>query len=106
MREREEFYGISFRFDPEDDQDLITWARRVPRGQRSELCKKALRLLITGQAITDPNAEAFDRLRRVVESLARKIDQGVPVRTSDNGAREIDEQQAAERERKIRERRW
>lgn len=103
--EKEEW--ISFRLDPDADADLIAWRDSQARGQRSELCKRALRLLITGEAIMEPNAEAFDRLRQTVEALARKIERGVIVQANDApGKTVIDEAQAAKRAKQILERKW
>ena len=96
---------IGFRLG-ENDEDLRSWWDSIPEGERSEALKAAARMYIAGHAIEDPTARELTRLRLIVEGLARKIEQGVIVRANGGNQEEIDESQAAERERKIRARGW
>ena len=36
MAKQDEWIGISIRFDPDEDGDLIAWAGSMPRGQRAD----------------------------------------------------------------------
>lgn len=66
---------VSLRFYADQDQDIIAWLDRAPKGQRTLLIKDALRAYIRGE-ITPPTMSAptaslpFDLadIRRVVEA--------------------------------------